>query len=101
MQILKSFSKIHVYYFVVLGLAFLISSDALAITDAEFKEEIEKAEKLITGGYLRLGALVVCIVSIIYGIIKQNFAAIAVCIAGCLILFMMKGWITTNFAALI
>lgn len=101
MQFSKYFSRMPVSFFIGLGLAFLVSSDVLAITDAEFRDEIERAEKLITGGYLRLGALVACIFSIIYGIVKQSFMGPVLCIAGTLILFMMKGWITTNFAALI
>ena len=65
------------------------------------KDEIEKLEKLFTGGYMRLGLLGVCGFAAVYGIVKQNGWTFASGILGCVFAYFMKDWITKTFTMVI
>ncbi|MBL0942684.1 MAG: hypothetical protein IBJ00_08195, partial [Alphaproteobacteria bacterium] len=75
--------------------------DAWAVTDAELTEEITKGEKFITGGYLRLGLLAGCGVAGIIAMFKQSVMGMLIAGGAALFVFLINGWIKTNFAALI
>ena len=85
----------------VLTFLFGAYPDALALTDGDFREEVEKAEKLITGGYLRIGLFGVCGVAAVVSIAKQSLMGLATAGIGAFFVYLMKGWITSNFSALI
>ncbi|MGL5720276.1 MAG: hypothetical protein ACRCYP_05740 [Alphaproteobacteria bacterium] len=80
---------------------FLFSDVCIALTDADFREEITRAEKLITGGYLRLGLFGMCFIAGGIAIVKQNWMMLVAAASGVLFIYMMKGWVTSNFAILI
>lgn len=64
---------------------------------ALFTNEISGIEALITGGYMRLGLLVVAGAAAIMGILKQNGWMFVSGIGGCAFIYFMKNWITTTF----
>lgn len=64
---------------------------------ALFTAEISGIESLITGGYMRLGLLVVSGAAAIMGILKQNGWMFVSGIGGCAFIYFMKNWITTTF----
>jgi len=66
-----------------------------------FKTELEAIEKLLLGGYARLGLIVTCIIVAIIGAIKQNVTVLLIGLAAALFVFMMKNWITTTFTMVI
>ena len=91
----------YVYFLSFLFLMLAFIDPSLAVTDADFREEITRAEKLITGGYLRLGLFGLCFVAGAIAIVKQNWMMLVTAVAGVLFIYLMKGWITANFAILI
>jgi hypothetical protein len=66
-----------------------------------FNSEITKVEKLITGGYMRIGLLGVSGAAAIGGILKQNGWMFVSGIAGCAFVYFMKSWITTTFTMVV
>ncbi|HUX80184.1 MAG TPA: hypothetical protein VMW10_10650 [Alphaproteobacteria bacterium] len=76
-------------------------SELWAHTGEVLKDEIEKVEKLFTGGYMRLGLLGVCGFAAIFGIVKQNGWIFASGILGCVFAYFMKDWILKTFTAVV
>lgn len=81
--------------------ALLCPQDLWAHTGDLLKDEIDKVEKLFTGGYMRLGLLAVCGFAAIYGIIKQNGWIFTSGILGCVFAYFMKDWILKTFTMVI
>lgn len=88
-------------FFCFLLIALFFPTDAFCMTDGDFKDEVSKAEKLITGGYFRLSLMVMCAFGGIVCILEKKLTGALVCAAATLFVYMMKGWITSNFAAVI
>jgi len=82
-------------------LGVLMPEMAFAIDGAEMADEITKFEKMLTGGYMRLGLLGVCGTVAIVGAVKQNFMMFGTGIGACFLALMMKDWVQTKFACLI
>ena len=78
-----------------------LPSDCFAQTGDLFKDEIDKVEKLFTGGYMRLGLLGVCGLTAIMGAIQQNAWMFLSGILAGVFAFFMKDWILTTFTLLI
>lgn len=92
----------HKFYFLLLFAAIMfIPQDLWAHTGDLLKDEIDKMEKLFTGGYMRLGLLAVCGFAAIYGIIKQNGWIFTSGILGCVFAYFMKDWILKTFTMVI
>jgi hypothetical protein len=89
----------------ITGVIVLVNLLAIAqgycVTDDDFAEEIEKANKLITGGYMHLGLMAMCGFGGIVCILEKKLTGAIICAAATLFVYMMKDWITTNFAAVI
>lgn len=88
----------------LMGLALgllLCPQDLIAHTGEILKDEIDKVEKLFTGGYMRLGLLGVCGFAAIYGIIKQSGWMFASGILGCVFAYFMKDWVLKTFTMVI
>jgi hypothetical protein len=81
--------------------AVFIPDALLAHTGDLLKDEIEKVEKLFTGGYMRLGLLGVCGFAAIFGIVKQNGWIFASGILGCVFAYFMKDWILKTFTMVV
>lgn len=81
--------------------ALLYPQDLWAHTGELLKDEIDKVEKLFTGGYMRLGLLGVCGFAAIYGIVKQNGWIFASGILGCVFAYFMKDWILKTFTMVV
>lgn len=64
---------------------------------ALFTNEISGIEALITGGYMRLGLLVVSGAAAIMGILKQNGWMFVSGLGGCAFIYFIKNWITATF----
>jgi hypothetical protein len=77
------------------------SEPLVALTDGDFHDEIMKVEKLLTGGYLRLGLFGACFIAGGVAIVKQNWMMLVAASTGALFIYLMKGWVTANFAAII
>ncbi len=89
-------------FLMVFFIGFLLCPQELwAHTGDLLKDEIEKVEKLFTGGYMRLGLLAVCGFAAIYGIVKQNGWIFASGILGCVFAYFMKDWILKTFTMVI
>lgn len=80
---------------------FLFTTKGYCVTKDDFAEEIGKANALITGGYMHLGLMAMCGFGGIVCIIEKKLTGAIICAAATLFVYMMKGWITTNFAAVI
>ena len=78
-----------------------LSTQGYCVTDGDFAPEVAKVDKLITGGYMHLGLMAMCGFGGIICIIEKKLTGALVCAAASLFVFLMKGWITTNFAAVI
>jgi hypothetical protein len=76
-------------------------SHAAGVEGDLFNSEITKVEKLITGGYMRIGLLGVSGAAAIGGILKQNGWMFVSGIAGCAFVYFMKSWITTTFTMVV
>lgn len=86
----------------VLAIAGIMFPDlAQAATDGDFSNEVSLVEKFLTGGYMRVGLLGVCGVSAIIGAVKQNWGIFASALGACFFALIMKGWVGSNFAAVI
>ncbi len=87
---------------IAIGACLLTSDSHAAGTNGDlFNSEIGQVEKLITGGYMRIGLLGVSGAAAIGGILKQNGWMFVSGIAGCAFVYFMKGWITTTFAMVV
>ena len=85
-----------------LGLgALLLPESAFAYDGDMFSTQITTIEKLLTGGYMRLGLLGVCAATAIIGAVKQSLGMVGIGLAACLVVFLMNGWLTTHFACVI
>src|SRR5687767_12092277 len=67
---------------------FLLSTQGYCMTDDDFSEEIEKANKLITGGYMHLGLMAMCGFGGIVCILERKLTGAIVCAAATLFVFM-------------
>ncbi len=81
--------------------ALLLPESAFAYDGDMFSTQITTIEKLLTGGYMRLGLLGVCAATAIIGAVKQSLGMVGIGLAACLVVFLMKDWITTSFACVI
>ena len=90
-----------VAFAIIGGGSLLLIGEASAMTDADFKDEIEKTEKLINGGYIRIGLMGLC--GVAGGIAAFNHNLMGLVIAGVSMFFvhLMRVWIDTNFAGII
>ena len=79
----------------------LLPETTFAVNGAEMADEIDKFEKMLTGGYMRLGLLGVCGTVAIVGAVKQNFMMFGTGIGACFLALMMKDWVQNNFACVI
>ena len=87
---------------VMIGTCLLAADANAAGTDGDlFNSEITKVEKLITGGYMRIGLLGVSGAAAIGGILKQNGWMFVSGIAGCAFVYFMKGWISATFTMVV
>lgn len=66
-----------------------------------FKEEISSLEKLVTGGYLRLGLMTAGAGTAIFGILKQNPHAMLIGAGGAVFVHFLHKWIQTTFTVVI
>src|SRR5262245_22511074 len=87
--------------YVIAFVSLFASTKGYCVTDDDFKDEIGKANKLITGGYMHLGLMAMCGFGGIVCILEKKLTGAIICAAAALFVYMMKGWITTNFAAII
>lgn len=94
-------TKTKLILFALLMGAVFCPQDLWAHTGDLLKDEIDKMEKLFTGGYMRLGLLAVCGFAAIYGIIKQNGWIFTSGILGCVFAYFMKDWILKTFTMVI
>ena len=84
-----------------LGLLMLLPDQAWAHTGDLFTSEIGKVEKLITGGYMRLGLLGVCGATAVTGAIQQNAWMFITGILAGVFAYFMKDWILSTFSMVI
>lgn len=91
--------------FLILGLLVLgvlwVSDPAFAHDGKLFKDEITDLEKLITGGFMRIGLLVVCAMVAIVGVIKNNGWMLISGAGGFAFVYFMKKWILKTFTLVI
>lgn len=90
--------------FVVLAgavMACLMTDETQALTTGVLKQEITDTEDLISGGYLRVGLFALCGIAAGMSIMKQSIMGLVIAGMGAFFVYLMKGWINTNFAAVI
>jgi len=97
----KRFYKPLAILSIVLIVSFLLTNDVFAVTTTELRDEIEKTEKLMTGGFLKIGMLAAIAFSLTMGVIKHN--PVMLITGGAMLVGgnMLIKWITTTFTALI
>ncbi|MEN8236223.1 MAG: hypothetical protein ABFQ95_01545 [Pseudomonadota bacterium] len=82
-------------------LTFLLTKATYAITTGVLQQEVTDTEDLISGGYLRIGLFALCGIAAGMSIMKQNVMGLVIAGIGAFFVYLMKGWINTNFAAVI
>lgn len=92
--------KIITYTILILALMILLTPNLFAVTDADFKDELAKGEKVI-GNLMRIAMLVLVGVAVGISMLKQNWLLLGLSAIALLFLSLMRNWITSNFAAII
>ena len=84
-----------------LGLLILLPDQTWAHTGDLFTDEIGKVEKLLTGGYMRLGLLGVCGATAVMGALQQNAWMFITGIFAGIFAYFMRDWILSTFSMVI
>ena len=84
-----------------LSLLMLLPDQTWAHTGDLFTNEIGKVEKLLTGGYMRLGLLGVCGATAVMGALQQNAWMFITGIFAGIFAYFMRDWILSTFSMVI